>query len=139
MRRAALLGLVVFLVSVEPAAAAPLHSGSFHMPSRNVGCIYSPAAGGHAASIRCDILSGLVPEPTRACELDWTGLGMTGARRARPVCAGDTAYSTSSPVLRYGRAWTRGPFRCTSRTTGLACSSRAGHGFKLARAGWSVH
>lgn len=109
------------------------------MPSRNVGCIFSPAAGGQAASIRCDILSGLVPEPARACELDWTGLGMTGARRARAVCAGDTAYSGSSPVLRYGRVWTKGPFRCTSRRTGLTCSSRAGHGFRLARAGWSVH
>jgi len=109
------------------------------MPSRNVGCIFSPAASGYAASIRCDILSGLVPEPTRACELDWTGLGMTGARRARPVCAGDTAYSQTSPVLRYGRVWTKGPFRCTSRRTGLTCSSRAGHGFKLARAAWSVH
>jgi hypothetical protein len=36
-------------------------------------------------------------------------------------------------VLAYGASRTLGPFKCASRTTGLRCTTRAGHGFELSR------
>ena len=104
----------------------------FRMPSGNIGCVYSA----RDAVLRCDILSGLRPEPRRRCELDWTGVSLTAAGRARAVCAGDTAVDRRAPVLRYGRTWRRGGITCFSQRTGLRCRNRAAHGFLLARERW---
>jgi hypothetical protein len=128
----------VLLVASSVASAEPLRTSKFRMPSGNIGCAYAPPFEGRAAALRCDILSGLVPEPTRACPVDWTGLGINGRRRGHAVCAGDTVYEGSAPKLRYGRQWRKGPFRCTSRTTGLTCRNTAEHGFHLARENWRV-
>lgn len=115
------------LLTSAVAGAATLES--FRMPSRNVGCLYSTAPAG----LRCDILSGLKPEPRRKCELDWTGFYLSPNGRAAPNCAGDTVYDRRAPVLAYGRTWHRGAFTCVSKATGLRCRNRAGHGFVLAR------
>ena len=47
---------------------------TFQMPSGNIGCLFG------FRQLRCDILSGLEPEPTETCEFDWVGvdLGVTG-------------------------------------------------------------
>jgi hypothetical protein len=129
------LALVLAVLAAAPAAWAgrDLRGTSFQTPSRNIGCRYD------AGALRCDILSGLRPEPRRSCELDWTGLSLGTTGRGRPTCAGDTAYSVGAPVLRYGRAWRRGGLTCLSRRTGLRCTSRAGHGFVLSRQGWRVY
>ncbi len=87
--------------------------------------------------LRCDILSGLKPEPRGRCELDWTGVAM-GTGKAGPACAGDTVYDLKAPVLGYGRTWRRGPFTCLSMRVGLSCSNRSGHGFFLSRESWSA-
>ena len=101
------------------------------MPSRNVACLLST----RPIELRCDVLSGLRPKPRgRRCELDWTGFFMRATGQARPNCAGDTVYSQKAPVLAYGRVWRHGGFTCYSRTTGLRCQNRSGHGFVLARA-----
>lgn len=95
----------------------------------------------HAASgyfLRCDILSGLRPEPARLCEGDWTGVSMLETKRAGAVCAGDTVYDRSAPVLGYGRAWVRNGFRCVSRRSGLTCTNRRSNGFFLSRERWRV-
>lgn len=119
----------------EAAVQAP--GSAFVLPSRNIACLYLPAARSIGpASLRCDILSGLRPEPRRRCELDWTGVAMRAGTRAAPQCAGDTVYDRSAPVLRYGRSWHRGAFRCVSRRAGLTCRNAAGHGFFLARTRW---
>jgi hypothetical protein len=107
---------------------------AFQLPSRNIGC----RAGGGA--LRCDILSGLVPEPSRACELDWVGIVLPAAGPAKPQCAGDTTYDGSAPVLAYGDVWHRGAFWCRSSETGLLCVNRDLEGsFELAREGWSAN
>jgi uncharacterized protein DUF6636 len=104
----------------------------FQLPSKNIGCAYNASP----ASLRCDIRSGLEPQPRRACELDWTGLELAPTGRARPTCAGDTAILPSAPVLAYGKTWRRSGIACRSRRTGLRCTNRSGHGFTLAREAW---
>ena len=118
------------------AAAAPDAAfETFRTPSKNIACGYSAGA---PAFLRCDILSGLKPEPRRSCELDWTGASMRPTGRATASCAGDTVYDPRSRILAYGQTWRRGGFRCTSRTTGLTCTNRSGHGFFLSRQRWRL-
>lgn len=109
----------------------------FRTPSANIGCVYSSEPGTPGPYLRCDILSGLKPAPKRppGCTLDWRyGLELSPTGRARTVCAGDTAVDRHARVLRYGASWSRGGFSCTSRTAGLRCRNRSGHGFFLSRA-----
>jgi hypothetical protein len=115
-----------------PATAADHDYMRFQMPSHNVGC------GLDSGVLRCDILSGLQPEPTEPCELDWTGVVLEAQGAAQPECAGDTVYKASSPVLEYGETWSREGLSCLSLESGLECRNNGGHGFKLARASWSV-
>lgn len=42
-------------------------------------------------------------------------------------------YDDSARVLRFGQTWIKLGFRCTSRSTGLTCTNRAGHGWWLGR------
>jgi len=111
-----------------------LTGASFQLPSRNIGC----RSGGGA--LRCDILSGLVPEPNRPCELDWVGIVLPITGPAAPNCAGDTAYDGAAPVLAYGDLWHRGGIWCRSSETGLLCVNREVEGtFELARERWSAN
>jgi hypothetical protein len=130
-------GLVAIAAAAVLAPAAPAAASfeAFQMPSRNIGCVYERATG----VLRCDILSGLRPEPRGRCALDWTGVTLTPRGRARPTCAGDTAFDRRAPVLRYGSTWRRGALTCRSARDALRCSSRAGHGFLLARERWRVY
>jgi uncharacterized protein DUF6636 len=104
----------------------------FQTPSHNIGCVYETVN----LHLRCDILSGLKPPPSRppGCQNDWTfGYQMDPAGHARKVCAGDTVFSPSARVIRYGTTWRGGPFTCKSRRSGLRCRNRVGHGFFLSR------
>lgn len=112
----------------EPAASFD----AFVTPSENIACAYSE----EAAVLRCDILSGLNPPPTAACELDWTGVVIGPGGPADPQCAGDTVYSNELPVLGYGEEWARGGIRCVSDETGLECSNEDGHSLFLSRENW---
>jgi hypothetical protein len=128
----------VFFAAALVALALPAGSGAvfiqFQLPSKNIGCAYSTGP----TVLRCDIRSGLNPEPRRRCELDWTGLVLTPKGRGQPECAGDTALLPTARVLRYGQTWRRGGLNCTSRVTGLTCRNGVGHGFFLSRASWRV-
>jgi hypothetical protein len=118
--------------TVAAPTAATHDYARFQMPSHNVGC------GIDSGVLRCDILSGLKPEPTEACELDWTGIVLDAESAAQPECAGDTVFDQSAPVLAYGESWSRDRLTCVSRQSGLECKNAAGHGFTLARESWSV-
>jgi hypothetical protein len=109
-----------------------LVASTFQMPSGNIGCALTGTA------LRCDILSGLKPEPKRACELDWVGLVLPAVGAPEPHCAGDTVYDQSAPILAYGDMWHGPDFWCESQRDGLLCmSTTAGGGsFHLAREGW---
>ena len=121
-------GLAAILALPATAAVGP----GFQLPSRNIACQY------FAGVLRCDVLSGLRPEPRRACMLDWTGLSVGRGSRAQAVCAGDTTADPRLQVLAYGRTWTRDGIRCTSRRTGLTCTNRKGRGFFLSRERWRL-
>ena len=111
-----------------PDLATPV----FQLPSKNIGC----RLGGGV--LRCDILSGLNPEPDMACELDWVGLVLGRTGPAAPQCAGDTVFDRHAPILAYGSTWRVSGFACESSESGLRCTSPAGESFKLAREGWTV-
>ena len=123
------------LAAVALALGASQPFETFRLPSGNIGCTYERAS----ATLRCDILSGLRPEPRRRCELDWTGITLTAAGGARPQCAGDTAFDRRAGVLRYGSSWRRGAITCRSARDGLRCANRRGHGFFLSRQRWRVY
>jgi hypothetical protein len=116
----------------EEAATPDLSARRFRMPSGNIGCIFGSGV------LRCDILSGLAPQPATACDLDWVGLVLPADGDAEPLCAGDTAYDETAPMLDYGWTWGRSGFRCESRESGLMCTSRGGGSFTLSRAGWTA-
>ena len=123
--------LVVLLALLLPASAQASFV-FFQTPSHNIGCAYSTSP----ANLRCDIRTGLKPPPPkpRGCMNDWTfGYEMSARGRARTVCAGDTVFSPSARVIRYGTTWRAGAFSCSSRRTGLRCRNRSGHGFFLSR------
>jgi hypothetical protein len=50
------------------------------------------------------------------------------------VCHGDTALDPHAPALAYGKTWQQAGLKCTSKTVGLRCTNKSGHGFFLSRA-----
>jgi Family of unknown function (DUF6636) len=109
----------------------PLRSEVFRMPSRNIYCMRFKDA------LRCDVLSGLVPEPSGDCELDWTGMFLVASsRRVGPECAGDTVAQSDAPVLNYDTEWTGNGLSCDSHESGLVCWNSWGRGFTLSSEEW---
>jgi hypothetical protein len=134
--RSLLLIVLVSLACVTVPAVASAKIIRFQTPTRNIGCGYIPKSSLGPAVLRCDILSGLNPEPRTRCTLDWVGMTLGRKGKGRAHCAGDTIYSRGATVLRYGRTWRAGGFTCTSRRIGLRCRNARRHGFFLARADW---
>jgi hypothetical protein len=109
------------------------HAQFFQTPSHNIACATA------VRTLRCDILSGLDPEPTGDCPLDWVGLSVAaGSTDAGPQCAGDTVLMDGETVLEYGTEWRRAGFTCDSSETGLYCWNAWGHGFLLSRDRWKT-
>ncbi|MDQ6746454.1 MAG: hypothetical protein M3Z27_10635 [Actinomycetota bacterium] len=110
------------------ATAPPVHLATFRSPSGNLGC---QLIGGSA---RCDIRRRSWSPPPRpaSCpsQVDF-GQGLEiSSGQSRIVCAGDTALNASAPPLPYGRDTDSVGFSCSSRTTGITCtSSTTRHGF----------
>lgn len=138
VRRAALLAALLAVAALAAAgtAGAAVHWKTFRTPSKNIGCRYEPAPSFFRTVLRCDILSGLQPQPSKDCELDWAGLMIQRRHRVHLVCAGDTAYPPHGRILRYGHHWRRHGIACVSRRTALRCHNRSHHGFRLARESW---
>ena len=123
---------VALTLGTSGATAKNAKIVAFKTPSGNIGCIYSD--GPHY--LRCDIRSGLKPAPRHpaACREDYgDSLSMNATSRTRLVCHGDTALEPRARVVAYGGSIRVGPFTCTSRTTGLTCTNRSGHGWFLSR------
>jgi hypothetical protein len=119
VRPAAALALIALLAL---PAAADARTRKFRTPSGNIPCLYS-SSGGPGPFLRCDVLS-----------LNDVGFRVDRTRRARRIRVTDSVFDRRAPVLRYGRSLVLGPFRCTSRRTGLTCNSTvSGHGFRLSR------
>ena len=102
------------------------------MPSGNIGCLYG------FGQLRCDILSGLEPEPDEECEFDWVGVDIGTADAAAANCGSDTIFDAGAPTLEYGSTWRRGGITCESDESALTCSNEEDHSFTLARGSWSA-
>jgi hypothetical protein len=125
----------VLALTVAGSARADIESERFRLPSGNIACgfagDYVDALGRvNPPSLRCDILGGLKPRPSRlarpvSCDLDWgDSVTLSPTGRTELTCHGDTVFDPRAKVLPYSTTWTRGPFTCTSRTTGLTCKNR---------------
>jgi hypothetical protein len=134
-----LVSAAAFGLAAGVGAAKQSGVGFFKTPSGNIGCVYASAAAGIAASLRCDIRSGLKPKPGRpkGCDLDYgDSLEILKTGRTTVVCHGDTALDPRAAVLGYGKVWHRDGFTCSSKAVGLRCSNASGHGFFLSRERW---
>jgi hypothetical protein len=132
--------LLAALAAAAPAAAS---SGYFETPSKNIVCGYFSSYG--PTTLECGVASGLhppAPKPPSSCHdidaiTNRLRLGATG--KPYGFCSGDAgvlAMAGRVNVLAYGKTWQKGPYRCTSATTGLTCKNTAGHGFFLSRQAW---
>lgn len=113
--------------STSTAARAVHHSKAFVMPSHNIACLYDHG------DLRCDIYSGIKPEPTKVCKYYWKGVMLKGLGKAAFLCVIDTIQQPNARVLKYGSTWSRGSIACTSSTRGLRCHNDVKHGFFLSR------
>ena len=83
-RAVSLLALLAVTTGISGAGAAFPGFTGFRTPSKNIVCGHLRAAYGSPETLRCDIFSGLRPEPRRACDLDWTGISMRVNAARRP-------------------------------------------------------
>lgn len=120
MPRFAPAALAAVALSLAVPAAAQAEIAPFVTPSKQIFCAYISDGGGQ---IRCDPLF-----------LNDRGFLLKTSGKARKIKITDTIADPQAPVLAYGKTFRRGPFRCTSRRTGLTCRHRSnGHGFFLSR------
>jgi hypothetical protein len=131
-----LLALLALLLAAS--ASASTVTRPFQTPSGNIKCEGFRLNGVYG--LRCDVYSHSwkAPKQTRPCDAGDYGssLSMSASGRVRWPCVGDA--TDPGPRLGYGRSWSFGPFRCTSRTTGLTCRNAGRHGWFLARGSYSV-
>jgi hypothetical protein len=136
-RRAAALAasLALVLAALALPAAAPAASDFvfFKTPSGNIGCAFIDFRG---KSLRCDLreISNRPPARPASCDFDYgQSFGLKPKGRARRLCVSDSVMEPSARRLAYGHSIRRFGIRCTSRTRGLRCVNRRGHGFTLSR------
>ncbi|MCJ9735519.1 DUF6636 domain-containing protein [Bradyrhizobium sp. PRIMUS42] len=133
MRRYAMIGLgVAVLTAASPARAQDRPIG-FLTPSKNIVCQFFSDNG--QGVLRCDIMN-METRPRRPadCELDYGhAFEMSAKGAAGRICAGDTVMDPSLQVLAYGEVWQRGGFTCRSEQSGLTCFNAMQRGFSLAR------
>jgi hypothetical protein len=141
-------GLATAAVLLLLSAAGPAHAKRTPLPgvvtpSGNIHCFYVPARPAH---LLCDIHRAAYTRELQArCMardgLDWHGWEVYATRRAQPVCSGGILYNSNKnkPVFRtlaYGKTWRFAAFICTSRVTGLTCTTSKGHGILISRVSW---
>jgi hypothetical protein len=133
----------VLLVALAAVLAAPAGAAGrlptlhfFHSPSGNIDCVVS------SDSARCDIRVKTFRSPPRParCDLDWGGALAVAktSRRGSFACIGDTVRDPHARSLAYGRSIVAGSMRCTSRTDGVRCANRRGHGFLVGRTAYRL-
>jgi hypothetical protein len=109
MKRLVLAGLIAGLAAA-PAEAATQRV--FRTPSKRIACLMLKT------SVRCDTFF-----------LNDVAFRLTANGAGKRIHVTDTVALVKEPILGYGKSATLGPFTCTSRTAGLTCKSRQGHGF----------
>ncbi len=119
--------------AAEEKAAQPkrvLHLQTFRTPSGNIGCAM------YEGGARCDIRKRdwkPLPRPADCPKEVGYGQGLEV-----PAAGADTALDPSASSLAYGTASRVGGSECVSRTDGLTCVNRAGHGFFISIQSYQV-
>jgi hypothetical protein len=136
---------VLCVLAVWPAGTAVARTPlpGIRTPSGNISCFVVP---GRPSNLLCSVRTAayaqhLQDRCSATASLDWHGFELSPFRKGTSVCSGGILYSpdTSFPryvTLPYGESWTRGPFTCYSRVTGLSCGNHTGHGLFVSRASW---
>jgi hypothetical protein len=130
--RGLILAVACAAAVAATASAATAKTVLFKTPSGNIGCEYSTGPD----YLRCDIGSGLKPRPPQPqdCQEDYgDSVSMNKTGRPHYVCHGDTTRDPRAKAVAYGTTITVGPFKCTSKITGLTCRNASGHGWFLSR------
>jgi hypothetical protein len=128
------------LVLAAPVAAAETPLPGLRTPSGNISCFYEP----HPAVLQCQIRQASYAKQLIAycgqpkIGVDWGGFSLGATRKGGITCTGGVLYdpATQRPVFTtfpYGKTRVFGAITCTSRTTGLTCTNRAGHGLFISR------
>jgi hypothetical protein len=115
------------LVLTAPLAQASPHSRFFLSPSRNISCEVDVGVAGIPEQAYCQAMS-----PPASATLTAQGRLKTCHGTG---CLGNPP--EHDPTLAYGRSFVSGPFRCTSRTSGVTCLAGK-RGFTISRAGVSA-
>jgi hypothetical protein len=104
----------------------------FQTPSGNIGCRVA------STSVRCDIFDRAWSPPPRPedCAYSWGHSIELDRNGSTFLCTNDALISpggesTTTPVLKYGKAVGEGSFACESREQALICVAKSGHGFSL--------
>ena len=111
MKRLALLAAV----AIAATAALPAQAATerhVRTPSKRIACLML------TTSVRCDTFF-----------LNDVGFRLTAHGKGKRIHVTDTVALVKEPTLAYGSSAKLGPFTCTSRTAGLTCRNRQGHGF----------
>lgn len=128
-----MLPRVLLATAVATLAAAGVASAAFspfRTPSGLVGCYYATGP----TTLRCDVDYRTRFTGKKKCAgLYGQSFSMSARGRARILCATDSALDPNAPALAYGSTRHLGPYTCTSKTSGLTCRNRAGHGWTLSR------
>jgi hypothetical protein len=135
---AVVIGAVAASSSAAGRSSARILPG-FRSPSGNIKCYYNPrglTSRGFTPVVRCSLDHadyGLKLQ--HRCKAgDWHGFTLTPTKKPLLFCpAGATGDHPAYRTLAYGKSWQRGPFACTSRTTGVTCRNRTGHGLFVSR------
>jgi hypothetical protein len=104
-------------------------------PSGNIDCFVSHG------TLRCQIAQAdyrvqLQRQCLTRASLDWHGFELSRTERGTPSCSGGVIPGPPRyRTLAYGRTWHAGGVTCTSRITGLTCTT-GGHGLFISRASW---
>ena len=109
------------------SSPSALRAKAFHFKSGNIACLYD------SGKLRCDIYSGLKPQPTKQCQYFWKAAMLNHDGRATWLCIIDSIYDANAPVLSRGQTWHRDGITCVHRLRGLRCHNGVGHGFFLSR------
>jgi uncharacterized protein DUF6636 len=138
--------VAILVAAVAMSSSAAGSSGArivpaFRSPSGNIHCYYDRKAfappNGTKRLLTCGLLHAdyAMQLQHRCLAGDWHGFGLGARAKPTIFCTGNPDFSIR-PVyttLAYGKSWTRGPFTCTSRITGVTCHNRTGHGLFVSR------
>lgn len=127
------LSLAAGSAAAQTAAMFPAEANGqiiFVMPSKNVGCTFTPQGG---TSVYQPHDGG----PELSCdrvEPQYVRVVMTPKSLVRYNNVGDRDCCGVN-VFAYGTRWTQGPFVCDSAQSGLTCRRQDGRNFVLSRSG----